>query len=77
MIRTIPPRGKKVDGGYIMVPAARFGKSRLFWFGSAVLLALSMIGLRWLEIVQERKKRLSRDTEVEMPSVAGLRATRC
>ncbi len=57
--QTIPARWKKVGDGYVLVPAARFGKSRLFWFSGVILLPLSMIGLRWRDVVRERKKTLS------------------
>jgi len=60
-----------------MVPAAQFGKGRSFWLGGGILLALSMIGLRWRDVVQEWKKALSGDTDVETTSVADLRAAKC
>lgn len=75
--QTVPARWKKVDDGYVMVAAASFGKSHLFWFGSAALLALSTIGLRWLDVVRERKKTLSDDTDAESTSVVGLRGAKC
>ncbi len=60
--QTVPTRWEKVDGDYALVTAAPFGKSRLFWFGGAALLALAMLGLRWPDLVKDRKKALSGDT---------------
>jgi hypothetical protein len=71
--QTIPARWEKRDDGYALVPAARFGKSLIFWFGGAALLALAMMGLRWLDIVQERKKALLGGIDREAKSVTGLR----
>lgn len=74
--QSVPARWEKVDDGYFMALAAPFGKSQLFWFGSATLLALSMLGLRSRHIVEERKKRSAGDTNVKMAPVAGLRVAR-
>lgn len=75
--QTVSARWAKTEEGYILVPAAPFGKSRIFWFGSATFLLLSMLGLRWREIVQEREKALSEGIDRETKSVASLRAATC
>lgn len=75
--QSVPARWAKVEDGYAMVPAAPFGKSQLFWFGSAAILCLSMMGLRWRDVIQERKKALSSGIDRQTRSVAGLRAARC
>jgi hypothetical protein len=73
----VPTRWEKTDDGYVLVPAARFGKSALFWFGGVILLALSMLGLRWRNVVQKRKKALSGATDGERTSVVALPAAKC
>lgn len=70
--QTLPARWKKVGDRYVLVPAAWFGKSRFFWFGSAALLASAMLGLRWRDAVQGRKRTLSGDADEKMSSVAGF-----
>jgi|SRR5579884_89047 len=72
--QTTPVRWEKTDDGYVLVPAARFGKGALSWFGGVLVLALSMLSLRWSDVVQEWKKALSGDADEEIRSVAGLRA---
>ena len=75
--QTVPARWEKGHEGYAMVPAARFGKSPPSWIGSVILLTLAMMGLRWLDGVQERKTIVSGDAVTETKPVAGLRAARC
>jgi hypothetical protein len=52
--QTVPVRWTRVGDGYMMVPAARFGKSLTFWIGSAVLLVSFVLSLRMLDDARSR-----------------------
>lgn len=73
----VPARWEKVDDGYVMVPAAPFGKSQLFWSGSAALMALSMLVLRGRVVVKVQRKALSGAADEETSAVTDLRAAKC
>lgn len=75
--QTLPARWEKADEGYVMVSAARFGKSQLFWFGGVIFLALSTIGMRWRQVVEERKKASSGHSDRKRTRVADLHAAKC
>jgi hypothetical protein len=66
----VPARWERVNDGYAMIPAAQFGKSLPFWIASAVLLLLSMTGLRRLDVARRRIAPLTGDADVETASVA-------
>lgn len=68
----VPARWEKVEDGYAMVPAAPFGKSPFFWIGGMTALALSMLGLRWLEARGGRKELLPAVLKRRQPDASSL-----
>lgn len=54
--QVVPARWEKTDDGYAMIPAAPFGKSKVFWVSSAILLLIYGIGLRLLGFLEQQRR---------------------